>query len=184
MNRFDAPNSVFAPILAAVPPGTRWAGFGNSAFAAQQAVPVAEVPYRVKKAGKFKRTDETRERRLLALSGESAKPFSVRIRLYDRARGLTGPVGVDETLWEVGITHLKDGLCTPAVPEDYDTAILHTSVLKYSPTGLTGAPQLALFRHLWAHNVLAAARDAIVFGGQSHWQDEWWNEKIAESVEG
>jgi hypothetical protein len=45
-------------------------------------------------------------------------------------------------------------------------------------SGLTGAPQLALLRHLWAAAVLAASPDAIVFGGQHHWQDEWWTERI------
>lgn len=185
MNRFDAPNSIFAPIVVAVPPGVQWAGFGNAAFAAQQAVPVAEVRYLVKHPGKFKRVDEIWERKLTAMSGENAAPFAFRIRLYDRARGQSGVIGLNETLWDVGINHLKDGLCTPAVPEDYDTALLQTTVLRYSASGVQGAPQLALFRHLWVHNVLAAAGDdAIVFGGQSHWQDEWWNEKIEESMEG
>lgn len=183
MNRFDAPESVFAPIIAAVPPGTTWAGFGNCAFAAKSAVPIAKVSYWVK-PNVFKRTYETRDRAVLAMTGEDANPFTYRFRLYDRVHGQTGAVTLSETLWEIGITELNDGLCTPAVPADYKSAILQTSVLKYAPTGLTGAPQLALFRHLWAHGVLAATPDAIVFGGQSHWQDEWWNEKITESVVG
>ena len=55
--------------------------------------------------------------------------------------GRGGATQLGDTLWEVGITHLKDGPCTPAVPEDYDAAILRTSIPKYSPTGLTGAPR-------------------------------------------
>lgn len=183
VNRFDVPDSILAPIVAAVPPGTLWAGFSNCAFAAQEAVPVAQVRYQVKNSGKFKRTYEVWERRLSSRSGQDAEPFSVRIRLADRAPARSGPITLGESLWEVGITCLKDGLCTPAVPEDYDTAILQTSILKYSPSGLSGAPQLALFRHLWVNNVLAAAPDAIVFGGQSHWSEQWWNETIPDSEE-
>ena len=183
MNRFDAPDSIFAPIVAAVPPGTQWAGFVNSTFAAQTAVPTAAVRYSVKQPGKFKRESQIRERRLVSLSGDSGKPFSVKVRCYDRPRGQSGPIELSETLWEVGIVNLKDGLCLPAVPEDYDSAILQTSILKYSAIGVTGAPQLALFRHLWAYAVLAAAPQAIVFGGQHQWQNAWWTEKVAESVE-
>jgi hypothetical protein len=62
----------------------------------------------------------------------------------------------------------------PAAPEDYETAIPQTSIPKYSPSGLSDAPQLALFRHPWVSNVLAAT-DALVFGGQSRWQEQWWN---------
>lgn len=183
MNRFDAPDSIFAPIIAAVPPGTKWAGFGNSALAAVGAVPIAEAPYWVR-PGRFKRNYETRQRKLLSMIGENAKPFTVRVRLHDRVAGENGPVHLAETHWDVGITQLKKGLCAPAVPEDYDAAILQTSVLRYSSTGITGAPQLALFRHLWAHSVLAATPDAIVFGGQSHWRDDWWTETISAAAEG
>ena len=79
------------------------------------------------------------------------------------------------------MTNLKDGLCSPAVPQDYDTAILQISMFRMSENGVAGAPQLALLRHLWATAVLSASSEAIVFGGQHHWQDEWWTEQVTET---
>lgn len=183
MNRWDAPESVFADLIAAVPPGTKWAGFGNALFAAEGGIPVAAVLYKVKRPGRFTRTDEIRERQTISYSGDPAKPFTARARLLDRPRGATTPSDASAILWEVGMTHLKDGLCTPAVPEDYDSAILQISTFRLTQSGVTGAPQLALLRHRWAEAVLAASSEAIVFGGQHNWNDEWWTERIAETVE-
>jgi hypothetical protein len=183
MKRWEAPDSIFAPIVAAVPARTSWAGFANALFAAEEGIPVAAVLYKVKRPGRFKREDEIRERMSVSYSGDRAKPFTARARLLDRPRGAAAPSDASATLWEVGLTHLKDGLLTPAVPEDWDSAILQTSTFRLMQSGLTGAPQLALLRHRWAEAVLAASPDAIVFGGQRHWQDEWWNERIAETVE-
>ena len=69
--------------------------------------------------------------------------------------------------------HLKDGLCVPAIPADYDSAILEVSLIRLTQHGQTAAAQLALLRHLWASAVLAASPDAFVFGGQHHWDDSW-----------
>ena len=78
----------------------------------------------------------------------------------------------------MALNHLKDGLCTPAVPEDYDSAMLQVNRFRLSKGNLEGAPQLALLRHLWAENVKAASPDAIVFGGQHDWDDAWWTESL------
>lgn len=182
MESWRAPESIFAPIITAVPPGTDWAGFGNTLLAVTSAIPVAAVLYKVKHPGSFKRVDDIRDRRPNAVTGDGATPFTVQARLFDRPRGSTAPVDASAVLWEVGMTHLKDGLCTPAVPADFDSAILQMSRFRLSHEGLTGAPQLALLRHLWAEAVLAASPSAIVFGGQHHWHDDWWTEPILENV--
>ena len=173
MNRFDAPDSLFAPIFAAVPPDTAWAGFASALTAAEQAVPVGSQIYWVKTSGFSKRQHHIRERVLTHFS--DPKPFTKHLVLFDRAPGATATLATRH--WEVGMVHLKDGLLTPAVPADYDSAVLTTSMICYSSNGLTGGPQLALLRHLWAASVLAASKDAIVFGGQHDWRDEWWTEE-------
>jgi hypothetical protein len=96
----------------------------------------------------------------------------------------TGPVKKMSAVrfWEVGMTHLKDGLCTPAIPADFDSAMLQVSKFRLTKKGLFGAPQLALLRHLWAEAVLATSPEAVVFGGQHHWQDGWWTEELGEST--
>jgi hypothetical protein len=182
MNRFDVPDSIFAPIVAALPPGTQWAGFFNALSVAGAGIPKAGILYKVKRAGSFKRVDEMRQRSVIVGGGDKAKPFTARATLIDRAPGtdLTGA----ETIWQLGMTHLKDGLCVPAVPADYDTAILQTSTFRLTNAGMSGAPQLALARHRWAASVLAASPDAIVFGGQHDWRDEWWTEKSAFADQG
>lgn len=181
MNRFDAPYSIFAPVFAAVPSAAQWAGFGVSAIAASQAVPVETPTYRVRRGGQLRPVREFRERKLAYIGGQNAKPFSAKVCLYDRASGEgRDTLSVAETQWQVGISvYSKDGLCAPAVPPGYQTAILQTSIFKLEAGKVSGAPQLALFRHLWAEAVLAASPDAIVFGGQHHWQDDWWTEEMA-----
>jgi hypothetical protein len=183
MNRWEASGSVFAPIIAAVPPATQWSGFGNALIAAAGSVPHAMVPYRVKRPGTVKRITEVRERKLLTTTGEQAAPFSVRAFCFDKPPGRKVANLATVRMWEVGMTRLKDGLCAPAVPGDFDTAILQVSKFQLSQIGLHAAPQLALLRHLWSETVLAASPQAIVFGGQRHWQDTWWTEQLAPSAE-
>jgi hypothetical protein len=93
----------------------------------------------------------------------------------------TGAIPVGALMRSAAFSLAIEGLETTSAAYK---SVLQTSVIRHSPAGITGGPQLALFRHLWAHSVLAAAPDAIVFGGQTHWQDDWWNEKIPEPVEG
>lgn len=182
MNRWSAPESIFAPVIAAVPPGTQWSGFGNALIAAGQSVPYAEVSYRMKRPGSFKSVNEIRQRMMFVSTGDKAQPFSARAFLFDKPSGPVKDIAALR-LWEVAMSHLKDGLCTPAVPEDFDTATLQVSRFRLAQQGLAGAQQLALLRHLWAEAVLAASPEAIVFGGQHHWQDGWWTEELAESAE-
>ena len=183
MNRWQASESIFAPIVTALPPGTHWSGFGNAIIAASGCVPDTAIVYRMKRPGTFKAVNEIRRRSLLCVTGENAAPFSARVSLLDRPPGRQVPNLAGIRLWEVGMTWLKKGLCTPAVPEDFDTAILQVSKFQITQRGLAGGPQLALLRHLWAEAVLAASGEAIVFGGQYHWQDSWWTEKIMETEE-
>jgi hypothetical protein len=179
MNRWAAPGSVFAPVIAAVPPGTEWCGFGNALIAMADCVPHAMHAYRVKRPGTLRRITEVRERMLLTVTGQDAAPFSVRALLIDKPPGRKAEHLAAIRMWELGMTRLKDGLCGPAIPDDFDSAILQVSKFQISKLGLAGAPQLALLRHLWAQAVLAASPDAIVFGGQHDWQDAWWTEQIA-----
>jgi hypothetical protein len=183
MDRWDAPDSIFAPLIAAVPPQTHWSGFGNALIAAGESIPHPEMSYRTKKPGTLKWHSEIRERMLLVTTGEKASPFSARAFLFDKRPGEKVSNLATVRLWEVGMTRLKNGLCAPAVSEDFDTAILQVSKFQLTKAGLSGAPQLALLRHLWAEAVLSASPGAIVFGGQHHWQDDWWTEQLAESVE-
>ncbi len=178
MNRWEAPESIFAPIIAAVPPGTEWAGFSNTLDWAATGIPRAVLPYKVKRPGTFRKIAESRERKATAVAGESAKPFTSRAWLADVNRESPGPGDAASNLWMLGMTHLKDGLCTPAVPDDYDSAILQVIRFRLNKDGLSGAPQLALVRHRWAEGVLAASRGAIVFGGQRQWDDSWWTESL------
>lgn len=184
MNRFDAPGSIFAPIVAAVPPDTQWGGFSAAAEAAKGSIPVSSETYRVTRRFRLTRVPQVRNRLVGFWTGDSAKPFTCTVRLYDRPPEQTSAIAMGETLWEVGISHLKKGLCEPAVPAAYDVAMLQVSAFKLHPAGISGAPQLALFRHLWAAAVLGASPGAIVFGGQHQWDDSWWREGLAEAVAG
>jgi hypothetical protein len=182
MNSWEAPDSVFAPIIAAVPADTQWSGFGNALIAAAGSIPHAMLTYRVKRPGTLKRITEVRERMLVTTTGEQAAPFSVRAILIDRPPDRKVPNLAAIGMWTAGMTRLKNGLCAPAVPEDFDSAILQVSKFQLSQLGVHGAPQLALLRHLWSQAVLAASPDAIVFGGQRDWQAGWWTEQLPESA--
>jgi hypothetical protein len=176
MNVWNQPSNIFAPIIAAVPTGTVWSGFGNALIAAAQCVPVTIMPYNVKRPGRFRRETELRHRIAYTATGEPAKPFTVRASLIDKLPD--SPAGVEDTHWHLGMTSLKDGLCQPAVPAGFDSALLECSLLRLTQRGQAGASQLALLRHLWASAVLHASAEAIVFGGQHEWRDEWWQETI------
>jgi hypothetical protein len=182
MNRWEAPESIFAPIIAAVPPDTEWAGFVNTLEWAAGGIPRSTLVYNIKRPGTFRKIKEVRERRMATGSGDAAKPFTSCASLADRNRE-GGPGDAASNLWMLGITNVKDGLCAPAVPDDYDTGILQVIRFRLNKDGLTGAPQLALVRHRWAEGVLAASPRAIVFGGQRHWDDAWWTENIPQPTE-
>ena len=87
MNRWSATDSIFAPVIAAVPPGTQWSGFGNTLISAGQSIPRAEVDYRTKRPGSFKFVNEIRQRMVLVSTGDTAKPFSARAFLLDKRLG-------------------------------------------------------------------------------------------------
>lgn len=177
MNRWDASDSIFAPIIAAVPPGTTWSGFTNALYAAQESVPTAFVAYTMRKG--FKSSLEKRERRIISRGSSEGSAFSERLFLIDVPQDRKLANTFSGQLWEVGLTVLRNGLCTPAVPDDYTTALLQVNGFRLSKGTLEGAPQLALLRHLWAESVRAASPNAIVFGGQTHWHDTWWTETLS-----
>jgi len=164
MNRWDAPDSLFEPVIAAVPAGTEWSGFVEPFFVAADGTPVG--------AGKV--GESVVERIAYAYSSDGAKPYHARARLLERVRG--GPSGQAGVLWEVGVTVLKPGTLKPVVPENFVCAILTAVSVQMTEVGMTGAPQLALLRHKWAEAAKAASPAAIVFGGQHRWRDEWWVE--------
>lgn len=110
-----------------------------------------------------------------AYSSADARPYDVRARLIERVRG-GNPPGPASVLWEVGVTVLAPGSLTPAVPEGYACGMLTTVIAQKTEVGTPGAPQLALLRHKWAEAVKAESPDAVVFGGQHDWRDEWWTE--------
>jgi hypothetical protein len=165
MNRWDVPESLFEPVIAAVPAGTEWSGFVDPFFVAADGTPVTAA-----KVG-----ESVVERIAYAYSSDGAKPYHARARLLERVRGGT-PAGQAGVLWEVGVTVLKRGTLKPVVPEDFECAILTSVSVQMTEAGMSGGPQLALLRHKWAEAVKAASPDAIVFGGQHHWRDEWWVE--------
>jgi hypothetical protein len=45
---------------------------------------------------------------------------------------------------------------------------------KLKSHGVVGAPQLALLRHLVADAFEALDSQAVIAGGQSDWEPDWW----------
>jgi hypothetical protein len=179
VNVWNEPANIFAPLIAAVPPETEWAGFGNALIAAGECIPVCQLHYNVKRPGTLRRKQELRHRVVYTTSGDGAKGFSTLAGCVDKP--VDEPAsGVADTHWRLGLTRLKDGLCQPAVPPDFDSAILECSLMRLAQTGQAAAPQMALLRHLWAGAVVRASPRAIVFGGQHEWRDEWWQEETFE----
>ena len=130
MERWNEPDSILAPLIAAVPPGTRWAGFTSTLSAAAGSVPVAAAPVTYKRANSFRSTQGTVERRLLAQVGDKAEPFTARICHFRRMRDATEPSPRTAFLWELGLSELKDGLCAPAVPADWTCALLQVTLFR------------------------------------------------------
>jgi hypothetical protein len=181
VNVWNEPTNIFAPLIAAVPPDSRWAGFGNALIAAAECVPVCELHYNVKRPGKFRRKQELRHRVVYAVSGDQAMGFSTFAGCVDKP--VDEPAsGVADTHWRLGLTRLKDGLCQPAVPPDFDSALLECSLMRLGENGQAGAPQMALLRHLWAAAVFRASPGAIVFGGQQGWREQWWEEAPTQKI--
>lgn len=179
MDRWNAPQTIFAPVIAGVPADVQWSGFGNALLAAADMIPTTTLPYTVKRPGSFKKTTEVRQRRTVAVTGEDAKPYGAQIRLLDRSPDLKYQ-GPDEGLWEVSLTNWRDGLCAPAIPADFDTAILEVSLLRIYAGRQPGAPQLALLRYLYAEALATLFPEVIIFGGQRHWDQAWWTDAIRE----
>jgi hypothetical protein len=179
---WDAADSIFAPIVVGLPADTQWDGYPNAVIAAKNMIPTTHVTYRVKRPGSFTRKNEVWARRTVSVLNTEARPYVARIRLMDAPENAALPADDGPLLWEVGVINLKDGLCTPAIPADYDTAILEVTLMRVTKNGQPGAPQLALLRHLFAAAVQSASPNAIVFGGQRDWSDLWWNEQLTQPV--
>jgi hypothetical protein len=175
MNRWDEPDNIFAPLIAAVPPDAEWSGFGNALIVAAESVPVATVVYSGKRPNSIHRYREVRHRVVYTVVGDNAKPFSARAACIDKLPDVPGE-GIVYESWQLAMTRLKEGLCTPAVPADFLTAILECRMMRLTESGQPCAAQLALTRHLWASAVRAASPRALVFGGQHRWDDAWWKE--------
>jgi hypothetical protein len=175
MNRWDEPNNIFAPLLAGVPSDAVWAGFGNALIAASESLPVVEIAYSGKRPNSFRGFREVRHRLTVTIVGDNAKPFSARVDCVDKP--IEKPCeGLAYWSWSLAMTRLKQGTCTPGIPEDFDPAILECRMMRLTEAGQESASQLALVRHLWASAVLAASPRSIVFGGQQTWKNEWWPE--------
>jgi hypothetical protein len=178
MNVWNEPDNLFAPLIAAVSRnpvgGVRSLANRGSGLRAGDPPSIQH-----KGAGKVPSHQRDQTPRGLCLVGDKAKPFTALCALVDKGSD-TPARGIIDTYWQMGLTHLKDGLCLPAVPPDYDTSILQCCLLRIREIGQGGAPQMALVRHLWAAAVLAASPHAIVFGGQHAWQDDWWVERVLE----
>jgi hypothetical protein len=182
MNRWDEPNNLFAPLIAAVPADVEWAWFGNTLDVAADSVPVTSVVYTGKRPNSFRRFREVKHRVVFTVLGDNAKPFSARTTCLDKPIDAPGG-GLGYQYWDLVMTNLKRGLCAPAVPADFQAAILECRLMRLTATGQAAAAQMALVRHLWATSVLAASPRAIVFGGQRNWDDSWWPEITSDKPE-
>src|ERR1700709_894463 len=108
MQVWHAPTSLFAPLVLAVPPGTDWAGYTYTTYAIRDSMPVAEIPYTIRRPGR-RRVQEIRQRRLLRFPTPDDSPYLATLRLVDILPG--GQVLDDDgsALWEVAVLNLKDG---------------------------------------------------------------------------
>jgi hypothetical protein len=85
---------------------------------------------------------EVRQRMLLVTTGEQASPFNARAFLFYKPQGEKVSHLATVRLWEVGMTRLKNGLCAPAVPEDFDTAILQVSKFQLTKSADAAWPRV------------------------------------------
>ena len=58
--------------------------------------------------------------------------------------------------------------------------MLEVSLLRFNSSWQMAAPQLALLRHLYAEALKALSPQVVLFGGQRHWDDAWWTDKLRE----
>ena len=178
MEAWREPRSLFAPLIVGADLSAESAPtFGNALLAAAASIPAVMVPYEVKRPGKFKRSEETRPRTLVSITGKPALPYQVRIRLVDIPPGMAAVAApLACRIWEVGMRVLGKGMAGPAVTAGLNVGFMELAMYQLSQGGLGGGAQLALLRHLWALTLRAADPDLVVVGGQDAWSDSWWCE--------
>jgi hypothetical protein len=76
--------------------------------------------------------------------------------------------------WEIGFFAFKEGFYPNLIPAGREIVRLDVTRYQLRNRGVIGAPQLALFRHMFVESFAALDPSALVFGGQRDWRAEWW----------
>lgn len=168
MQIWNRPDSIFAPIYAAVPPQTTWMGFKPALRNAVREIPVVKIVYDVNEKGKFLPQKRLWERMAVGITDADGT-----VALRDAPTG-DRTFAPSNLIWRVRVVTPKAELLAPAVPGTYSCAALLVVETRSSDPGQVGGQQLAYLRYLWADTIRRASAQSVIFGGQHHWQDEWW----------
>ena len=180
METWNAPLSIFAPLILGVPDETNGPKVDKLLGTAASLVPKTTTPYAVKRRGSFTKSRQVWTRQVVYYVGNAARPHVMRVRLLDVPPDKTiQEVGIGSAMWEVTLDLLPAGSANPAIPPDRAVAFLNVTLLTKDRGGLRGGPQLALLRHLFVSGTAAHYPDLVVVGGQRDWSDDWWQESTS-----
>ena len=118
METWNAPLSIFAPLILGVPDETNGPKVDKLLGTAASLVPKTTTPYAVKRRGSFTKSRQVWTRQVGYYVGNAARPHVMRVRLLDVPPDKTiQEVGIGSAMWEVTLDLLPAGSANPAIPD-------------------------------------------------------------------
>jgi hypothetical protein len=177
---WQEPDSIVAPLVVGIHPDVdkRAPHVEYTLYGTHRSIPPTSVVRLVKQPRQVKRTEVTYSRQTQWVEGDGAKPYIFRVRLIDIAPGVQpNQVSPSLRIWEVGLVTAARGAAAPAIGDDLITVVLEVSNFVVAQGVVLGAPQLALFRHLWIETLRTYDPDLVVAGGQTRFEPHWWRSR-------
>jgi hypothetical protein len=110
----------------------------------------------------------------------ASKGYKVLARCIDRGPSDTPAQAFGSWVWEVGFFAFHHDDAPAPLAREHESFRADVTRFKLRHQGVLAAQQLALFRHLLCESFRALDQNAIIVGGQQHWEQSWWPNPVVD----
>jgi hypothetical protein len=171
--------SILAPILVGYRSPERGTSLAAIVSTASLVVPHMTIMRKQMAGRKAVAVAHTRE--IFTSHDPDREGYSLIARCCDRAPDEPPSEAFARWNWEIGFFAFKEGFYPNLIPAGRELIRLDVTRYQLRNRGVIGAPQLALFRHMFVESFAALDPSALVFGGQRDWRAEWWPNPAVEA---
>lgn len=173
-------DSILAPILVAYRRPVTGASLSEIVMTAALSVPCATIQRKQLVGRKAVPVDHTRE--ILRATNANEQGYPLVARCCDRAPGESTSDAFPRWNWEVGFIEPEVTSYPSLIPAGHAIVRLDVTRHQVRNRGVIGAPQLALFRHMFVESLGGLDPSALILGGQRNWRREWWPNPAGQSA--